>query len=670
MKQSPPVLFVLLAVLSLSPSLPGEDKPRATPVPGQIIDTLQTVRRFKEVAISPDGKRLAWVETLPVEKNASPDSSAIMVEELDGSNQAPRRITAGNGTSSHAEHAIAWSPDGTQLAFLSDKENKGQLQLYVGTMADAKVRKLTSLTGFLAGPRWSPDSKTLALLFTEDALREAGPMVATARDVGVIGEKIYHQRLTTVELDSGKVRQISPSDLYVYEFDWSPDGKHVVATAAPGPGDNNWYIAQLVTITLSSGETKLICKPAMQIATPRWSPDGKTITFLGGLMSDEPIPAGDIYTLPALGGKPRNQTPDRKASPAWLSWLPSNQILFGEHIDGQSGLARLDPESGKIETLWTGAEVVTTQGWPGLPSVSLARDGKTCGVIRHSFQQPPEVWAGPIGSWKQRTQANRDHKPGWGEARSLHWKSDAFSIQGWLVFPRNYDPKQHYPLVVIVHGGPSWLHRSAWPTAPLEFAEFSAAGYFVLLPNPRGSYGHGEVFTKANVKDFGHGDLHDILAGVDEVLKTVPIDPNRVGITGWSYGGYMTMWAVTQTERFHAAVAGAGIANWQSYYGQNQIDQWLIPFFGASVYDNPAMYARSSPINYIKKVKTPTLILVGERDAECPAPQSLEFWHALKTLRVKTQLVVYPDEGHRIVQPKHRRDIARRSLDWFNEQLR
>ena len=157
---------------------------------------------------------------------------------------------------------------------------------------------------------------------------------------------------------------------------------------------------------------------------------------------------------------------------------------------------------------------------------------------------------------------------------------------------------------------------------------------------------------------------------MDEVLKTVPVDRNRIGITGWSYGGYMTMWAVTQTQRFRAAVAGAGIANWQSYYGQNQIDQWLIPFFGASVYDDPAVYARSSPINFIKKVKTPTLILVGERDAECPVPQSYEFWHALKTLRVKTRLFVYPDEeGHLIVKPKHRHDIAQRSLDWFKEHL-
>jgi dipeptidyl aminopeptidase/acylaminoacyl peptidase len=375
--------------------------------------------------------------------------------------------------------------------------------------------------------------------------------------------------------------------------------------------------------------------------------------------------------MPASGGKPRNLTPDMKASAASLSWLPfSKELLFGEHVNGESGLATLDIGSGKIATLWTSAEVVTASGWPGLPSVSLSADGKTSAVVRHSFQQPPEVWAGPIGNWKQVTQANRDAKPSWGEAKSLRWTSDGLAIQGWLVYPKDYDAKRRYPMVVGVHGGPSWTHRPAWPSASFDYAELSAAGYFVLLPNPRGSFGQGQAFTRANVKDFGHGDFRDILAGVDHVVKTLPVDNERIGVTGWSYGGYMTMWGVTQTQRFKAAVAGAGIANWQSYYGQNLIDQWMIPFFGASVYDDPAVYAKSSPINFIKNVKTPTLILVGERDAECPAPQSYEFWHALKTLKVKTRLVVYPDEGHVVAQPKHRRDISQRTIDWFNEHLK
>jgi dienelactone hydrolase len=190
------------------------------------------------------------------------------------------------------------------------------------------------------------------------------------------------------------------------------------------------------------------------------------------------------------------------------------------------------------------------------------------------------------------------------------------------------------------------------------------------MPNPRGSYGQGEAFTRANVQDFGGGDLRDVLAGVDAVLARHPVDSNRLGVAGWSYGGYMTMWTVTQTQRFRAAVAGAGVANWQSYYGQNLIDQWMIPYFGASVYDNPAVYAKSSPMNFIRNVKTPTLILVGERDAECPAPQSFEFWHALKARTVPTELVVYAGEGHMFMNPTNRVDKQDRTLSWFNKYLR
>ena len=243
------------------------------------------------------------------------------------------------------------------------------------------------------------------------------------------------------------------------------------------------------------------------------------------------------------------------------------------------------------------------------------------------------------------------------------------TVQGWLLYPRDYRPERRYPMVVSVHGGPASARTPSWPSRFFDFTLLSAEGYFVFFPNPRGSFGQGEQFTRANVKDFGYGDLRDILAGVDEIVKKLPVDNDRIGIGGWSYGGYMTMWTVTQTNRFHAAVAGAGISNWQSYYGQNGINQWMIPYFGASVYDDPAVYAKSSPITFIKRVKTPTLILVGERDVECPVPQSYEFWHALKTRGVPNQFVVYGGEGHSVAKPEHRRDIMRRTVAWYNKYL-
>lgn len=645
----------------------AEERPAAKTSLDGLLDALSAVRTFKEVALSPDGRRVAWAETLPGKGDTSSSLSAIFVADLSSPDAAPRRISAGDGTVFHAEHGLAWSPDGSHLAFLSDKEKRGQLQLYLAPAGRGPTRKITSLTGHLAGPRWSPKGDQIALLFIENATRKPGPIQAGSAEVGVIEENVEEQRLVIVSPDSGRARSISPADLYVYEFDWSPDGKHFVAVAAHGSGDNNWYIARLYTLEVASGALREILKPSMQIAGPRWSPDGKRIAFLGGLMSDEGVIGGDIYTIPAEGGEARNLTPKLSESASSLTWLPSSGLLFTAHRDGGSCMALLDPASGKVGIVWTGDETITAQG--GSPTVALSHDRKTLALIRHSFQQPPEVWAGPVGNWKQITHRNDKAGLQWGEARSLHWKSDDFTVQGWLLYPRGYNARRRYPMVVSVHGGPASARRPSWP-GTFDLSVLAAEGYFVFFPNPRGSYGQGEKFTRANVRDFGYGDLRDILAGVDEILKTVSVDKDRLAIAGWSYGGYMTMWAVTQTQRFRAAVAGAGIANWQSYYGQNGIDQWLIPFFGATVYDDPAIYARSSPITFIKRVRTPTLVLVGERDLECPVAQSREFWHALKTLDVSTQLVIYPGEGHAITRPDHRRDIMKRSLTWLDKHLR
>jgi dipeptidyl aminopeptidase/acylaminoacyl peptidase len=267
------------------------------------------------------------------------------------------------------------------------------------------------------------------------------------------------------------------------------------------------------------------------------------------------------------------------------------------------------------------------------------------------------------------TAINAAHKPTWGKAESVEWDNEGFHGQGWLLYPAGYDAKKTYPMVVSVHGGPSSAVIPRWPGVGYGPVPFSALGYFVFMPNPRGSKGQGEAFAQAVRKDMGYGDLRDSLAGVDTVEKQYPVDDKRLGLTGWSYGGFMSMFVPTQTQRFKAVVAGAGITNWQSYYGENSIDQWMLPFFGASVYDDPAVYAKSSAINFIKNTRAPTLIIAGERDAECPAAQSFEFWHALHALDVPTQLVVYAGEGHHFVNPDHNRDVLERGLAWFQKYL-
>jgi len=626
------------------------------------------VRAFQQASISPHGRHVAWVESQTDPEGASSTKSIIYVMDLT-TQRAIKRVTVGDGKSSHEEHDLAWSPDSKQIAFLSDAAEQGQLQLFVTDVTRNLSRQLTRLKGFLSAPAWSPNGQSIAFLFTEDATRAAGPLVAETPDAGIIGEDVLEQRLTTVDLANGDVRQISPNDLYVYEFGWAPNSKHLAISAAHGSGDDNWYVAGLFSIDVNSAAlVPVLEKPGLQITAPRWSPDGRKIAFIGGLMSDEAIVGGDIYSVASNGGQKTNLTPGMRMSASWLTWLPdSHSILFSAIVDGRTGIEKLDLPTNRVSELWSGNERVSDA--PYDTNISLDHDGASSAVVRQSFLEPPEVWVGPIGQWKQITNRNAGLRPAWGKSISLHWRTDVGTVQGWLTYPNNFDPSRKYPLVVRVHGGPSWAVMPYWPTR-WDFAmALPPQGYFVLQPNFRGSYGQGEEFTSANVKDFGYGDLRDIMAGVDAAIQAAPIDPDRLGITGWSYGGYMAMWAVTQTHRFRASVAGAGISNWLSYYGENKVDQWLIPFMGTTVYDDPELYAKSAPVAFIKNVRTPTLLAVGDRDGECPAPQSYEFWHALKALGVPTRLVIYPHEGHHFADPSHSRDLIERSVAWFNQYL-
>jgi dipeptidyl aminopeptidase/acylaminoacyl peptidase len=414
--------------------------------------------------------------------------------------------------------------------------------------------------------------------------------------------------------------------------------------------------------------TEIYRPPAgQQIAVPRWSPDGTRIAFIGGLMSDEGFLGGDIYSVSEQGGGAANLTPGSKISASGLHWKNDGEIVYTASVDGGGAIANLNVKTGTSELVWKGTTTLHEDA--NYPNFALAADGKTSAAVIADWEHAPNVWSGGIGAWRKVTDKNPYAKPHWGKSESIVWSSDGFRVQGWLLYPEKFDPAKSYPMVVSIHGGPAGMRSPAWPSVHFDMSAMAGLGYFVFFPNARGSYGEGEEFTAANVKDFGYGDLRDVLSGVDAVLKKAPVDEKRIGVTGWSYGGYMTMWTVTQTNRFRAAVAGAGIANWLSYYGQNSIDEWMIPYFGASVYDDPKVYEKSSPITFIKQVKTPTLVVVGERDGECPAPQSFEFWHALKTQGVATQLVVYPGEGHSFRQAKNRVDVLKRTLAWFDKYL-
>jgi dipeptidyl aminopeptidase/acylaminoacyl peptidase len=630
----------------------------------QLTEQLGKTVLYGDIALSPDGTHVAWVQS-----TAASRSQQTHVRETSG-NAPATPVNIPNGAE-RADFDPAWSPDSKALVVFSSADKGGQRELWRFKADGSDPKKITNLKGYAARPRWSHDGKRIAFLYIEGA-GGGGPLMAAPTTTGVIDTAIHNQRIGVLDVTTEQLRQVSPENLHIYDFDWSPDDKTFVATAAPGPGDNNWWIAHVYTIDVATGNATSIYKPSLQVAVPRWSPDGKTIAFIEGLMSDEGFHGGDLFTITADGHDLTNRTRDRKSSVTSLFWLTPDRILFTEIVGGGGAISELTLSNNSVRTIWKGAEAFHAFG--NFPDFAISKGGKVAAAVRGTFDTPPEIWIGPISEWRQLTNNNSALSATWGKAESLEWTNEGFNIQGWLLAPAKVEPGKKYPMVVLIHGGPSSAATPDWPAgfgmSRAIIAALSLRGYYVLMPNPRGSYGQGEKFTRANVKDFGRGDLRDIFAGVDAAIKKYPIDSTRLGVTGWSYGGYMTMWTVTQTNRFKAAVAGAGIANWQSYYGQNLIGQWMIPFFGASVYDDPAVYEKSSPIKFIKNVKTPTLVIVGERDAECPAPQSYEFWHALKTLGVPTELIIYSGEGHLFLDSKHQIDRLNQTVGWFDKYLK
>jgi dipeptidyl aminopeptidase/acylaminoacyl peptidase len=674
----------------------------------EVMHTLRDVQRFGAVAVAPNGKTVAWtVSELPLEgglrpakrgqsakaaESAGEPRQVLQMANIDGTRL--RTVTIPQSVKSCHYSDLHWSPDSRTLAFLSNCNHgpkaEDQLDIYQVAADETAARRVTHLNGFVHELAWTPDGSELSFLYVKGDLHPIAAVSATGPRVGVIGRTgVERQRIAVMPANGGEVRQVTPASIFVYEYDWSPVGDRLAYIGAPPPGRDNWWTAKLYTQVPGSAP-KVALDPSsvqgslhgLQIALPRWSPDASQIALIGGLMSDQGSTGGDIYLMAADGGEPVDVTPGINFTPSWLTWTGNHTLLVSSAAGGSMRLSALKLHGAlpaSHHPLLTVGSYINDGTFASAVSLSAAHD--VLAYTAGTFGSPPEIYsavlktnaaAEPVGVVEPPhaiTHVNEQVKPLWGKAISVHWRNEGFQVQGWLLFPPSYDPHRRYPMVVYVHGGPSALAIPGWPRDGYGPAPLAAMGYFVLMPNPRGSFGEGERFVKAVRLNMGYGDLRDILAGVDRVEAQYPIDDSRLGLTGWSYGGFMSMFAPTQTHRFKAAVVGAGLSDWKSYYGENSIDEWMIPFFGASVYQDPKAYAKSSAINFIENDKTPSLIVVGEYDGECPAPQSFEYWHALRAMGVPAQLVVYAGEGHGFHNPKDQRDVLDRALRWFGKYL-
>ncbi len=369
----------------------------------QVLNQLEQVHPFSAVSISPDGKWVTWTQPA----SSDTEDTEIFLLHWGDAAAKPTRITAGNGTQSLREHAVAWSPDSSQIAFFSNA-NSSQDQLFVLAVSGGKARALTNVQGHVTDIRWSPDGKEIAFLYAEHG-GGGGPLEAEPAAVGVIGGSMHNQRLTIVNAAGGEIHQVSPADLNIYEYGWSPDGKQFAAIAAPGPADNNWWIAKLYTVDKASGQMKVLYQPPpeQQIAVPRWSPDGKQIAFIGGLMSDEGFDGGDIFAVSSEGGAAKDLTPGIHASPSGFVWQDAGKLIFTETVEGGGAISSLDIATGQTETLWKGSESIHHDG--NFPNFSLAKRWTDKRRYPQHLAAAARDFRGP--DWRMAATHSRERRP-------------------------------------------------------------------------------------------------------------------------------------------------------------------------------------------------------------------------------------------------------------------
>jgi dipeptidyl aminopeptidase/acylaminoacyl peptidase len=532
-----------------------------------------------------------------------------------------------------------------------------------------RFREALPLTDFPQGVReyqWSPDGSMIAAVVTDrNAERES--------DSWVFDQQGRYGRLYLIDPASGKQRPVCHGDLHIWEFTWSPDGSAIAAIVTDEPFDWAWYDARLARIDLATGEVTDLYKPdGSQIARPAWSPDGEHIVMATCRWSDPGMSGGDLLLVELETETTTHLAASRSASHYEAHWTPDGRHMLTATMERNRAAICLVGLGGVSETLWSSEQTFTGHAM----SISTSRERFAAALS--SMTEPADIWVGRAREpsdidWERLTDTN----PSLAEIelpkhRTVRWRASArLAIEGIYVAPIGAVDGPP-PMITLVHGGPTgaWSYNFPVTGSGSWIHLLAAKGFAVFLPNPRGSNGYGADFAESNIPDLGGGDWQDIEAGINFCVEQKLADPDRLGIGGWSYGGYMSAWAVTRTQRFKAAVAGATITNWYSFHGTTSIPGFAEQYFGVDPQELATPYAWRSPLFSCDQVRTPTLLLHGERDPVCPVGQAFEFARGLKRRGVTHQCVIYPREGHGFAEAANRRDMTQRALAWFEEHVR
>ena len=632
-----------------------------------------------DAAISPDGDVIAFVVASATRPSGPgrPAFAPAAIHAVPAAGGETRRLTYGR-----ADTTPRWSPDGSRLAFLSDRERDGQREIHLLPRAGGEARQLTRLPSAIAVGRsfspmaWFPDGRRLAIVMEEPKDAETAAREAAGNDQVVFEEEPRRWRLWAVDAESGAIEAISPPGLQIWEFAISPDGRRISAIASDEPYEWAWYLARLVVFDVGADQAYALAttihKSWRQVAKPAWSPDGYEIAFLTSNWSDRGYDAGQPMIVSAAGGDARAVGDDEAVSDLNLWFHSDGRLLAAANVRGGSGISAIDAETGRRTWLWSGQRSFST-----FSRATLADGGERFAAVIEDLEHPPEIHAGDLVDgaieWRSLTSINAPWaQVARGETSEVTWNApDGIAMQGFLFLPpgRSADDGP-LPLVVLVHGGPAGAVRFEYQYGQRWARVLADAGLAVFAPNYRGSTGWGLAFAESNIGDMGGNDLDDILSGVDSLVAAGIADPDRLGICGWSYGGFMTAWVIGQTNRFRAAMAGAAIVDWHSFHGRSYLHTWdRLHYGGSDPYDPESNHSRFNPLPHLGKVTTPTLILHGELDWDVPVEQGYILHRALKDHGVETRLVVYPREPHGPSEYEHRLDILVRLRAWMVDHL-
>ncbi len=630
---------VLIAFLALAPF--GRAQAALT------LEQALNLRRISDLQFSPDGARVAFTVAEPPKD----DKNVQHIWVLDVKSRALRQFT----NSTESESSPRWSPDGRTLAFISKRDEFRQIYVMAADFGEAT--RLTEGKSNVQALAWSPDGKQIAYLAPESKTDAEEKKTKDKDDARVVDKDDKHARLWAIEVATKKVRQLTSDNWRASSLEWTPDGTRVIVVATDHP-ESDRHTNRIYAVSAADGKMQEIAAPRGPFGDLRISPDGRWIAYLAARV-DGPSPH-DLYLQPVAGGPGRN-----------LTGAALDRPVGDYRWTGDGGLLAVieDGFRSRFVSLTLAGSAKPLAGFSVNPSALACTVSGEVAFVGRTATDPAELWL-----WDGHGQPTRvsNFNASWekfalAQLATFTYRSfDGQPIEAGLMKPVNHDGKSRLPLIVLIHGGPT----GAWSDSLDPLGQLLVAkGFAVFYPNIRGSTGYGHKFVEMNRADWGGGDFKDVMAGVDYLIAQGVADPDRLGIGGWSYGGYMAEWAITQTNRFKAAVSGAGMSNLIAEFGTEQgpaYDEW---FFGLP-YENLEGFLKSSPIKYVKNARTPCLILQGENDTTDPIGQSQELYRALKYYEVPAELIIYPREGHGLREEKHQLDRLTRTVAWFEKYLK